>query len=40
MMLDGVVESHTAALLEPYADDPNTRGKLFWNPRQLQSRRR
>ncbi|HMI50885.1 MAG TPA: amidohydrolase [Candidatus Saccharimonadales bacterium] len=32
MMLDGVVESHTAALLEPYADDPSTKGKLFWNP--------
>jgi predicted amidohydrolase YtcJ len=32
MMLDGVVESHTAAMLEPYADDASTRGKLFWDP--------
>ncbi len=31
-MLDGVVESHTAAMLEPYADDASTKGKLFWNP--------
>jgi predicted amidohydrolase YtcJ len=32
MMVDGVVESHTAAMLEPYSDDPSTRGKLFWDP--------
>jgi predicted amidohydrolase YtcJ len=32
MMLDGVVESHTAAMLEPYSDDPSTKGKLFWEP--------
>ncbi len=32
MMLDGVVESHTAALLDPYTDDPSTKGKLFWDP--------
>jgi predicted amidohydrolase YtcJ len=30
--LDGVIESHTAALLEPYADDPSTKGSLFWDP--------
>jgi predicted amidohydrolase YtcJ len=30
-MLDGVVESHTAAMLTPYGDDPST-GKLFWDP--------
>lgn len=30
--LDGVVESHTAAMLEPYADDPSQIGKLFWEP--------
>jgi len=30
--MDGVVESHTAALLEPYADDPSTKGSLFWDP--------
>jgi predicted amidohydrolase YtcJ len=32
MMLDGVVESHTAAMLDPYTDDPATKGKLFWDP--------
>jgi predicted amidohydrolase YtcJ len=30
--LDGVVESHTAAMLEPYSDDPRQMGKLFWDP--------
>ncbi|MCU1240872.1 MAG: hypothetical protein JWO71_1598 [Candidatus Acidoferrum typicum] len=32
MMADGVIESHTAAMLEPYSDDPSTKGKLFWDP--------
>ena len=32
MMLDGVVESHTAAMLTPYSDDPSLSGKLFWDP--------
>lgn len=27
-MLDGVIESHTAAMLDPYSDDPSTRGSL------------
>jgi predicted amidohydrolase YtcJ len=31
MMVDGVVESHTAAMLEPYSDDPSIKGKLFWD---------
>lgn len=31
-MLDGVVESHTAAMLTPYSDDPTQIGKLFWDP--------
>ena len=31
-MVDGVVESHTAAMLEPYSDDPSLEGKLFWEP--------
>ena len=31
-MLDGVVESHTAAMLQPYSDDPKESGKLFWDP--------
>ncbi len=30
--LDGVIETHTAAMLAPYADDPSQRGKLFWDP--------
>jgi hypothetical protein len=30
--LDGVVESHTAAFLEPYTDDPSRKGSLFWDP--------
>jgi predicted amidohydrolase YtcJ len=29
-MVDGVVESHTAAMLEPYSDDPALEGKPFW----------
>jgi predicted amidohydrolase YtcJ len=31
-MVDGVVESHTAAMLEPYSDDASLKGKLFWEP--------
>jgi predicted amidohydrolase YtcJ len=31
-MVDGVVESHTAAMLQPYSDDPSLKGKLFWDP--------
>jgi len=30
--LDGVIESHTAAMLEPYSDDPSQSGRLFWDP--------
>jgi predicted amidohydrolase YtcJ len=29
--LDGVVEAHTAAMLEPYSDEPKQQGKLFWD---------
>ena len=29
--LDGVIESHTAAMLTPYADDPKQTGSLRWN---------
>jgi predicted amidohydrolase YtcJ len=36
-MVDGVVESHTASFLEPYSDDPSTRGPLFWDPAKYQS---
>lgn len=30
-MIDGVVESHTAAMLQPYSDDSSFQGKLFWD---------
>lgn len=30
--LDGVIESHTAAMLEPYSDDASQSGKLWWEP--------
>jgi predicted amidohydrolase YtcJ len=30
--MDGVIESHTAAMLTPYSDDPTQLGKLFWDP--------
>lgn len=36
-MLDGVVESHTAAFLEPYSDDPSVKGALFWDPEKYKS---
>jgi predicted amidohydrolase YtcJ len=35
-MLDGVIESHTAAMLEPYSDDPQESGKLFWDPQKYK----
>jgi predicted amidohydrolase YtcJ len=37
MMVDGVVESHTAAMLAAYSDDPTTKGKLFWDPAKYSS---
>src|SRR5712671_725166 len=36
-MLDGVVEAHTAAMLDPYSDDPTQSGKLFWDPEQYKA---
>ena len=30
--MDGVVESHTAAMLAPYSDDPKFTGNLLWDP--------
>jgi predicted amidohydrolase YtcJ len=32
LYIDDVAESHTAALLEPYADDPSTSGGTFYEP--------
>jgi predicted amidohydrolase YtcJ len=37
MMVDGVIESHTAGMLEPYSDDPSTKGKLFWEPQKYDA---
>jgi predicted amidohydrolase YtcJ len=31
-LLDGVIEAHTAAMLEPYANDPANRGGLYFEP--------
>jgi predicted amidohydrolase YtcJ len=31
-LLDGVIEAHTAAMLEPYANDPPNRGQLYFDP--------
>jgi len=36
-MVDGVVEAHTAAMLEPYSDDPSLKGALFWEPSKYKS---
>ena len=36
-MIDGVVESHTAAMLQPYSDDPSFQGKPFWDPEKYKS---
>jgi predicted amidohydrolase YtcJ len=30
--LDGVIESHTAAMLTPYSNDPERSGSLWWEP--------
>jgi predicted amidohydrolase YtcJ len=35
LRLDGVIETHTAAMLEPYTDDPSLKGSLFWQPDQF-----
>jgi len=37
IMLDGVVESHTAALLAPYADVSSKKGELNWDPERLKA---
>lgn len=37
LMLDGVVESHTASFLEPYTDDLTQKGSLFWDPEKYKS---
>jgi predicted amidohydrolase YtcJ len=37
LMVDGVVESHTASFLEPYSDDPKLKGSLFWDPEKYKA---
>ncbi|HKR86394.1 MAG TPA: amidohydrolase [Terriglobales bacterium] len=35
--LDGVIETHTAAMLQPYSDDPSLSGQLLWDPEQYKN---
>ena len=35
--MDGVVESHMAAMLTPYSDDPKLSGDLVWDPATVQT---
>lgn len=37
LYIDDVIEPHTAAMLEPYADRPDTRGDTFWDPAEFTS---
>jgi predicted amidohydrolase YtcJ len=37
LKLDGVIEAHTAAMIEPYTNDPSTKGSLFWDVSQYQA---
>ena len=32
IVLDGQIDAHSAALLEPYSDEPGVNGKLIWSP--------
>jgi predicted amidohydrolase YtcJ len=34
--MDGVIETHTAAMLAPYSDDPSVSGQLLWEPAEFQ----
>lgn len=36
LYIDDVIEPHTAALLEPYADRPDTRGELNYSPEEFK----
>lgn len=35
LFIDGVLDSHTAAMLEPYSDDPSTNGKTLYTPEEF-----
>jgi predicted amidohydrolase YtcJ len=37
LRVDGVIESHSAAMIDPYSDDPALKGKLFWDPAKYSS---
>jgi hypothetical protein len=37
LYIDDVIEAHTAALLEPYADQPGGRGDTFYSPADFQA---
>ncbi|HXZ13046.1 MAG TPA: amidohydrolase [Candidatus Sulfotelmatobacter sp.] len=37
VFLDGVIEAHTAAMIEPYADDSRLSGSLMWSPEKFGS---
>ena len=39
-MLDGVIEAHTAAMLEPYSDDPTQDRQTVLGPGEIQASRR
>jgi predicted amidohydrolase YtcJ len=34
--MDGVIETHTAAMLAPYTNNPQTSGQLLWDPEKYQ----
>jgi hypothetical protein len=36
LYIDDVIEPHTAAMLEPYANLPGVRGTTFWEPREFE----
>jgi len=38
LMMDGVIESHTAAMLEPYSDDPSLRGSPNFSQTEIDQR--
>jgi predicted amidohydrolase YtcJ len=37
IVMDGVIESHTAGMLEPYADDPSTSGKPDYSQAEIDA---
>jgi predicted amidohydrolase YtcJ len=36
LYIDDVIEPHTAAMLEPYANRPDARGQTFWEPAEFE----